>query len=366
MTKFEENSMAAIFQNRVQEYGDRACVAYRKDGIFTDLSWNEMDEKIRDTANYLISIGVKKNDKVAVFSPNRYEWWIADLATLSIGAVTVPVYATNSVEETLYVLDDSESKVCFAATNNHLEKVIKAKKKLPKLEQVIIFESPEKKRKDVITLDDAFVEGKKSEKKGAYDKKVASLKADDVASIIYTSGTTGNPKGVMLTNNNFVSNAVNTSKHLTKKVMNDTNVFLSFLPLSHVFERVGGYYIPINNGSKVAFATDMTTLLDDMKEIRPTTLICVPRIFEKIHAAILGQVAETGGLKKIIFQWAMRQAAKNVPYFCQAKERTGFFAKKYNLAEKLVFSKLRAKIGLDRIVTAFSGGAPLSQMLNSL
>jgi len=360
MTEFKENSMAAVFQNRVKEFGDRACVAYRKDGVYTDLSWNEMDEKVRACSHYLLSIGIKKNDKVAIFSPNRYEWWVADLAVLSIGAVTVPIYSTNSMEETLYILDKSQSKVCFAATSLHLEKVIKAKKKLTNLEQVVIFENPEKKRKDVTSFEDILSIEKKHEKPEVFDKKIASLKLTDIASLIYTSGTTGDPKGVILTNGNFISNIVNSLEHLTTDLMNKDNIFLSFLPLSHVLERTAGYYMPLYNGAKVAFAGSINTLMDDMKEICPTILVSVPRTFEKVHAAILNQIDDASIIKKIIFRWSMKQGFLNIPNLSNNRERTGFFSKKYNLAEKLVFSKLREKIGMNKVRTAFSAGAPLA------
>ena len=144
MAKLAEKTMPAVFQNRVAVFGDRSCVSYKKDGVYTDISWKEMDAMVRNIWSFLMANGVKKKDKVAIFSENRYEWWAADLAALSIGATDVPIYATNSSEEAEYVLDNSGSKVCFVSTQDHLDRLLKVKKKLPKLETVVIFEQLDK------------------------------------------------------------------------------------------------------------------------------------------------------------------------------------------------------------------------------
>src|SRR4030042_490181 len=188
MGKFKETCMPAIFQNQAEKYGTKAAVAYKKGGRYVDLSWAEMNRKIHDLAYYLLSKGVKKGDKIAVFSPNRYEWWVASLATLSIGAVSVPIYATNSPDEAQYIINNSDSRICFVGN-------------------------------------------------------------DDVSTLIYTSGTTGNPKGVMLTHNNFVSNVKNTTRDV-RDIMGVDDIFLSFLPLSHSLEMTCGYFAPICIGSK--------------------------------------------------------------------------------------------------------------------
>ena len=181
----------------------------------------------------------------------------------------------------------------------------------------------------------------------------------DVATIIYTSGTTGNPKGVMLTHKNFVSN-VNQLQEVDPTFFGGEQLFLSFLPLSHSLERTVGYYAPIYLGKKVAFAEDVTKLVENLKDIRPTFLVSVPRIYEKAHAGILAKVAGGSAVKKALFGWAMGIAKQNLPYVCEDKPREGFFAFKYNLADKIIFSKLKDALGMDRINCAISGGGPLS------
>ena len=359
MAKYKETSVAAIFQNQVQKYRDKACVAYKKDGVYVDISWNEMNEMIRKVGLYLISLGIKKGDKIAIFSPNRYEWWIADQAILSIGAVNVPIYATNSSEEAYYVLHHSESKACFIATEEHLEKVSKVKRKLPKLKTLILFDQPPKKSKTVISFDDAREKGDAYKNKAAFDKRLTAIKPKDLATIIYTSGTTGNPKGVMLSHNNFVANLNQINKDYSE-FFSDDEVYLSFLPLSHSFERTVGYYTPVKMGAKVVFAEDFSTLQENLLEIRPTMIVSVPRLYEKIHAGILAKVADAPGIKKALFNWAMKIASKNLPYICADKPRRGLFAKQYNIADKLIFSKLKEALGLDKVKFQMSGGGPLS------
>ncbi len=358
-SSFKENTIPAMFQDRVQKYGDRACVLYKKDGVYTELSWNQLNEIVLNLAYYLMSIGVRKGDRLAVFSENRYEWWVADLAIQSVGGINVPIYATNSAEEALYILENSGTRVCFVGTGDHLDRVMKVKKKLPQLKKTIIFDPLDKKKKDVLSLEDACAQGEKKENQKALEKKIKDVKKGDLATIMYTSGTTGNPKGVMLTQDNFVSQGINIFSQM-EGLIDDTDLFLSFLPLSHVLERTTGYYGPLYIGATTAFAESINTLLDDFKLVRPTAIICVPRIYEKIHAGILSQVADASAVKKAIFNFAVKTAKKNLPYVCTLTPRRGLFAKRFNLVDKIVFSKLKVALGMDRLKYAISGGAPLS------
>ncbi len=359
MAKFKEVSMPGIFQNQVAKLGNKPCVSYKKDGVYVDLSWNEMNTKIKNLAYYLLSVGIKKGDNIALFSPNRYEWFVADMAIASIGAVNVPIYATNSSEEALYILQNSESKLCFVGKSDHLDRILKIKSKVPKVKKIIIFEENKSGKKEIVTLNEAYKVGESYKSKEKLEKSISDLKPNDLATIMYTSGTTGNPKGVMLSNNNFVSNVKNVLIDMGP-LFRDDDVFLSFLPLSHSLERTVGYYAPIGVGCRIAYAEDISTLLENMKEVRPTVLISVPRIYEKVHAGILAKVADASSIKKAIFNFAVETARKNLPYACKNIERKGLFKIRYNLADKLVFKNLKANLGMDRLRYAISGGAPLS------
>jgi len=362
---FKETSMAAIFQNKVDKLGDKPYAAYKKDGKYHDISWTEMNKMVHNLAYYLLTLGVKKGDKVGLFSQNRWEWHLAALAVNSLGAVDVPIYATNSSEESEYILHNSDSKLCFVGTADHLDKVVKIWKKVPKVKQLIVFDEIKEKKKNIITLKDALGIGEKKQNKKTFDDRLKNIKPSDLSTIIYTSGTTGNPKGVMLTFNNFVADVRNCLCDMKDPVtgrdlIDENDTFLSFLPLSHSLERTSGFYGALYSGSRTAFAEDIKTLMEDFQLVRPTIIICVPRIYEKIHAGILSKVADAPALKQKIFNFAAKQAQKNLPYNCTDKPRSGLFAFKFNLADKLVLSKLKQALGMDRLRYAISGGAPLS------
>ena len=238
--------MGAVFQNRVQKFGDKSLVKYKnKQGVWEEISWNKINELVRDLGLFLINRGIQPGDKVALFSPNRYEWWVADLAIISIGAVNVPIYSTNSPEECRYIIDNSDAKMCFVGTKEHMEKILQAKGKLPNLGDVIIFDDLDKPAAGVIILKDAYKEGKAYKNKDDFDKRLKPINIEDVATIIYTSGTTGNPKGVMLTHKNFVSN-VNQAYNVDPDFLSGDHTFLSFLPLAHSLERTVGFYTPFS------------------------------------------------------------------------------------------------------------------------
>lgn len=360
MAEYKETSMGAIFQNRVQKYGDETLLLYKgKSGTWEEISWDQLNTMVLDLSMFLIEKGIQPRDKVALFSPNRYEWWLADLAILSIGAVNVPIYATNSVEECRYIIDNSDAKMCFVGEKEHMEKIIKAKERLPNLGDIIIFDDLDEPAPGVTTLKAALTEGQAHPHEEEFYERLTHIEMDDVATIIYTSGTTGKPKGVMLTHNNFVSN-VNQAYAADPDFLTGDHTFLSFLPLAHSLERTCGYYLPMFIGKKVAFAESTDKLLQNFTEIRPTFLVSVPRIYEKVHSGLLAKVSNAPPLKKALFNWAMGVARENLPYVCQNRERTGLFALKYKIADKLIFSKLRVALGMDRIKAAISGGGPLS------
>jgi len=360
MTALNETSMGAIFQNRVAQYGDETLILWKNKGRWEELSWKKLNEMVRALGLFLINRGIKPGDKVALFSPNRYEWWVADLAILSVGAVNVPIYATNSAEESRYIIDNSDARLCFVGTREQAEKILQVKPLLSTLGEIVIFEEGEGLPAGVITLRDAYREGGEYPAKDDFDKRLPPIGIDDLATIIYTSGTTGPPKGVMLTHHNFVAN-VNQLRAVDPDFLKPGHTFLSFLPLAHSLERTVGYYSPIFlGGHKVAFAESTEKLLENFQEIRPTFLVSVPRIYEKVHSGILSKVAGASPEKKALFNWAMGIAKENLPYVCENRPRTGLFAIKYSIADKIIFGKLRIALGMDKLQAAVSGGGPLS------
>ncbi|HDP23930.1 MAG TPA: long-chain fatty acid--CoA ligase [Deltaproteobacteria bacterium] len=360
MSTYQETSMAAVFQNRVQELGGKACVMYRnQNNEYEEISWNKMNDMVRKMSLYLISRGIGHGDKVALFSPNRYEWWVADLAILSIGAVNVPIYATNTPEEVRYIIEDSDSRLCFAGTEEHMNKVLKVMGKLPILEGVILFDEPGQVPPGVVTFQSILKDESIAVAPEEFDKRINAIKPEDLATLIYTSGTTGNPKGVMLSHKNILTN-VQQFVDGVPKILEEHQIVTSFLPLSHAFERAVTYYCDVYAGNTVAFVRSLETVLEDFTAVRPTMIATVPRLLEKIHAGILQKVSLASPVKKALFNWAVNTGKKNVPYICNGKPRTGLFALRYNLADRLIFSKLKAALGFDRLFLIGCGGAPLA------
>lgn len=352
-----EVSVAAVFQNHVRKYGERVCVTYKQEGRYTDISWNRMDEMVRVLASFLIRMGIGKGDRIAIFSPNRYEWWVTDMAVLSIRAVDVPIYDTDSAEEAFGVLDHSGARACFVGGKEHLNKVVQSKGNLPNLQFIVSYDPVSPASENVFAFTDALEKGRPQDTEEELMSRLRYIRPSDLATIIYTSGTTGQPKGVMLSHHNLISNV--SQIMAIHGILTENDLFLSFLPLSHVLERTAGYYLPISVGARVAFAESFSKLQQNLTEIRPTVIIGVPRFYEKIHAGILSRLTKASSVRKTIFHWAMEVASENVPYLCRNMKRKGWFAIKYRLADRLIFSKIKAALGLDRLRFSVSGGGPL-------
>jgi long-chain acyl-CoA synthetase len=356
MIIFDGKNIPDIFHRQSEMMIDRICVAYKKNNAYIEVTWREMQYLVLSFAHNLKKNGIRKGDRVAIFSPNRFEWWIVDLAILTIGAVAVPIYATNSAEEAQFILNNSGSKCCIAGGKECLKNTLSVIKKVSSLSLVISLDHVKKTRSvvwfgEMLSADDRARE--------AVRAGVNRIKFSDIATIIYTSGTTGSPKGVVLTHGNIVQDITNTL-HDIPVFFNTDDIFLSFLPLSHVLERVVGCYAMICIGTKVVFAEDVSKLLDSIKEVRPTALICVPRIYEKMHAGIMLRLKTASIVKKLMFAFASSIASKNLKFVCAEKKRPLLFDLMYRCAEKLVFSKVKKALGFDRMKSAVSGGGPLS------
>jgi len=358
--EYPDTTMPRVFRERVGQLGDRACVAYKNNnGEYVDISWNEMNDMVRNLGLFFLSRGIARNDKIALFAANRFEWWVADLAILSIGAVNVPIYATNSASEAEYIISNSDTRICLVGTEEQLGKILEARANLPELDDVIVFDHCGEDFPGVTQFRTALDEGRTYDDPEEFDRQLEMGSTEDLATIIYTSGTTGEPKGVMLSHRNLLVNVLQ-SIGVHPEYFDEEHTFLSFLPLSHGYERIVGFYIPIYGGNKVVFAESFAKVLQNFQEVRPTFIVSVPRLYEKIRAGILAKVDKAPALKKALFTWAMGIARKNLPYKCNNRSRRGLFALQYRLADRLVFSKLKEALGMDRIALAFSGGGALS------
>ncbi len=352
-------SIPALFFERVSLYSERAAL-YSKDKKsqrVSVVSWKSWGESVQLTASGLRKIGVASGDRVGILSENCPEWTFADLAVLTLGAVTVPIYPTSSPKEVLYILQDAGIRVLFLSNAEHLNRL---KDILPHTMQVILFEKDFQRDSspgDVSTLQSVQDQGAGGAFAAKFlDEQLKEISADTLATLIYTSGTTGPPKGVMLTHGNFIANYEG-AREVIK--VSEADLALSFLPLSHVFERLAGYYFMMLNGARIAYAESMKTVPDDMRLFRPTVVASVPRLYEKMHAAIMEAVSKASPVRRKIFEWAIKIGKKKLD---QKYHASILWKLKYKLARFLVLKKIEAKLG-GKMRFFISGGAPLSREL---
>jgi len=318
---------------------------YKDDGQWVSVSTENFVLGVEEAFHGLRALGIRPGDRVAVFSENRLEWAICDYGAQSAGAIVVPIYPTLSPPQIETLLNDSEARLVFVSGVELLVKLRISPRKVPNVKYVVAFDS-NICQPDVMRLDTLLKIGKQ----GACDyptefrREIRNLNPEDVATIIYTSGTTGVPKGAMLTHRNVLSNVVATTDILP---LSSADTELSFLPLSHVFQRHVDY-AAMYSGATIAYAEGLATVLGNIREVRPTFVAGVPRFFEKVRAVILSEIEKGPAARKHVFDWALRTAL-------QKERRSGV---QYALADRLVFRKLRKYMG-GRIRWFISGGAAL-------
>ncbi len=348
-TEYEKRESKPVFKRKVS-------------GKYTDISYQEFKEQTESLALGLASLGVKRGDKVAIISENRVEWAYSDFAILGLGAVNVPLYPISTADTVQYILNDSEAVGIIVSTELHLNKIMKVRNKLKYLKFIIVMNPIKQERpKDVYMFHEVQERGKEFEKEHPnYYKEQSELnREDDLCTIIYTSGTTGEPKGVLLTHKNIMSNV--TAVHQIFDI-GESDTFLSFLPLSHIFERMAGYYTALSGGSTIAYAEGIEKISTNMLEIKPTLMTAVPRLFERIYSRIIRNIEKEQEKKQKIFRWAIETGKE---YMAKKKSPGGVpvgLNLKYKLAEKLVFNKIRERTG-GNLRFFISGGAALSREL---
>jgi len=350
-----------LFFEAVSKYNRPDALQVKRGGVYQPISHTEVAERVRRAARGLSSLGVRRGDRVAILSENRPEWAIADFACLTTCLTDVPIYPTLPADQIAYMLKDSGAVAVFVSNKLQAEKIREIRAQLPALKTVIGFDDiPGLTNMSIADLEKRGAQGENRESIAIYREDALTVKPDDLATIIYTSGTTGEPKGVMLTHDNIYGN-VQASR--TAIPFEGRDVGLSFLPLSHIFERMAGHYLMFATGTSIAYAESIDTVPVNLQEVRPTLVLSVPRLYEKMFARVL-ETALTGGfLKKNIFFWARGVADRWADEKLAGKEPGALLASQYAIAQKLVFSKLKARTG-GRLRYFVSGGAPLSPDIN--
>ncbi|MBM4356206.1 MAG: AMP-binding protein, partial [Deltaproteobacteria bacterium] len=307
----QERHIPQVFFNNVARHGSHPFLGFKEGGAWKTWSWVEVKGKVNTLARALFQMGVAKGDHVALFSPNCPMWAVCDLAILSAGAIDVPIYATNSAAECEYILNDSQCKVVFVGTADHLEIVLSIRDRVPTLTHIVAMYPMAGDDVDGVTSLKAAMElGDGLADPALLAARLQDLGPEDTATLIYTSGTTGPPKGVMLTHRNFLANVLQAEHSHPNIFEARKDVLLSFLPLSHSLERTAGYYLPMHYGCCIYYAESMLTVVDNMKELRPHFAVSVPRLFEKIFDGVHQKVAGAKPLKKALFAWSVGVGAR--------------------------------------------------------
>ena len=350
-----------LFLDAVAKYRRPDAMQVKRNGHFEPISHDTIAERVRRVALGLEEIGIRAGDRVGILSENRPEWAIADYACLAIGAADVPIYPNLPADQVAYILKDCGASVIFVSTAAQAAKVRSICPDCPGLRHVISFDTPAEGADLSFSALETQGAGVDDEARRArYVERSRAVKPDDLATLIYTSGTTGEPKGVMLTHDNIYSNVM---ANASKIPFAGDDACLSFLPLSHIFERNAGHYLMMHTGTSIAYAESIDTVPLNMTEVRPTLVLSVPRLYEKMYARVLENALSGGALKKRIFFWARGVADRWADVKLAGREPAGLLAMQYSLAQKLVFSKLQARTG-GRLRYFVSGGAPLASEIN--
>lgn len=333
------------------------AVSLRVGGIWQPTTSVEFLRRVAGLSNSLEQLGVKPGDRVGLFAPNRPEWHIADFAILGLGAADVPIYFNESPDRIVYILNHSGAEVVIVVGEMQLRRLLECRARLTSVKHIICAAVPADLGNDILQFETlANVTGDAAV--AEYRLRAARVTSDQLATIIYTSGTTGEPKGVMLTHNNLSSNE-QTSVEPYK--MGPADQAVSFLPLSHVYERVTAYAY-LFHGVPVAYVERMEDLPQALLEVHPTLAAAVPRVFEKLYSNVMQKGHEATGIKSRIFAWAMGVARESVPWKAYGRKSTSGLRFRWGIADRIVFTKIREGIG-GRFRAFISGGGPLSKEL---
>ena len=343
--------------NTIERFNSPRMLQYRAASGWQPIAAGEFLRRIAGLSRALSELGVKAGDRVGIFAANRPEWHVADFAVLGLGAADVPIYFREATERMVYILNHSGAIVVFVAGGEQAEKLMACRDQLRTVQHVIVADAETDYGSDALryetlisTAGDADV--------AAYRMRVGDVSLDTLATIIYTSGTTGEPKGVMLTQENVSSNSTDP---LNPEDYGPEDVELEFLPLAHIYERTLAYTFMFC-GVSVAYVDAMEKLPQALLEVRPTLAGAVPRVFEKLYANIIEKGRQTHGVKRKLFDWALRVAADSVQWKAYGKPAGSGLKLRWWLADKVVFSKIRAGLG-GRMREFISGGAPIAKEL---
>jgi long-chain acyl-CoA synthetase len=357
-------TLPTLFLRQARTSGRKPLFYVKRAGRYEPIAWQEALENVRALGTFLLDRQVNAGDRVVIFSENRPEWGIGDLAVLSVGAWTVPLYPTLTEPDLRAICRDCEPVLCIASTSEHANTLVEVSRSIRSIRTIIVIDASRQHHAIVTPWPDALERGRERLPKlqDLYQRRQEQIRPEDTATLIYTSGTTGEPKGVMLSHRNFLSNVEACLKTVS---ITSRDRHLSFLPLSHVFERMAGWYLMLSVGASVAYAENMDTIAENMAEARPTIMLGVPRFFEKLSAKIQDRLRQAPPLKRRLAEWALGVGRRVTMCAAEGRRLPPFLALQRWAADLLVYRKLRARLG-GRLRFFISGSAPLSQALAEL
>jgi long-chain acyl-CoA synthetase len=353
-------TIVELFREQVVRLAARTALRQSVDGVWQPLTWAAYGEAVREIAAGLIDRGLGAGDRVALLATNRVEWHFADLGILSAAGVTVPVYPTSAAGQVAYVVDHCEARVAIVENHEQLAKILKERTAMPKLERVVLFDGAAAALDDpfLLSLEELRAIGRERLERhpGAVDDRTGGVAPDDLATLVYTSGTTGPPKGAMITHGNLVA----TIDAITRVVsIGPADRFLSFLPLSHVAERVVSNFGQIVSGGETWFARSFATVPEDLRACRPTVCFAVPRVWQKFHDVVFEELDTTAGLERVLVDRFLALGATSV---CHEQDGTPMNVLQRGMhaaLDRVVGARIRSRTGLDQARVLVSGAAPI-------
>lgn len=355
-----EITVNQVFRNRTDKYGDRTALEKKTRTGWERASWREYYDRACQVGLALQALGIGKADRVCLLSDNRLEWLYTDMGVLGIGACLVPIYSTLNHEEVEFILGNSGSKAIVVENETQLDKALAAFGHCPELKTIVVVEPAPRFSGDprVTTFADLLDLGqaRRSEAPDLFERLAESVQPDDLATIVYTSGTTGIPKGAMITHKNIMA-VVKSLDQVRPRYGFETDQTVPFLPLSHVFERIAGHFYGMFVGLTASYAESIDTIIQDIQEKKPTVILAVPRVCEKVYQRILMQVKETPPWKQKVFFWGQRIGAEISRLNEEKKPVPAFLQMEYKFAYALVFKKLKEALG-GRVRWITASGAP--------
>lgn len=354
------STVSRMFNQVTNDHLNRDLYFYKKNNTWQGISGGEIRTTVKDIAFGLQSLGIGKGDNVALLSNNSPRWAMSDYGIICSGAATVSVYPTLIPSQVEFILNNSKSKVVFVEDQLQLDKVLEIREKCSLLQGVVVMD-------DSYSGDDKNIQNfkefldvgtkKSQDSETTFEEMVEAPESGDLLTLIYTSGTTGDPKGVMLTHGNMMSNVEGISQIIT---FDSTEKFLSFLPLSHSFERMGGHFTAFSVGAQVYYAESIETVPENLQEVKPSVVLSVPRLYEKMYSRVREGLKSAPEARQKIFWWAIGVGKEATQYRLANKSLPFGLGLKHKIADKLVYSKVKERVG-GRLRFFVSGGAPLSK-----